>query len=317
MPSPLSFSATLLLRNKLLVRNLKPYTKPGAFSSSYTPAPGDLVQNDYSVIDSPDALIDSDPYADKLYVTNVYGPNGGFDKNINGLINTSSPTSNKGPYGPYPPYTSALQDYSTTFQKKVYVKNAYSPNDKTFRYYDIGDIIKVQKNASYWDPPSFRPSSYSPYAVLLQPDPVGDNGPVSADSLLAQLGTERAKYSFQQRVDQNVRAQTLGRLNILNGLQDPVQLALIIAGKRPLITRDYKITTGGGNILSQGQDIVQRIAGFTLPFSPIPGSYYQYRDWNSSQSATVAADNGKRGGLFGLFASRHTSPSQLFLDYTG
>ena len=118
MPSPLSFSATLLLRNKLLVRNLKPYTKPGAFSSSYTPAPGDLVQNDYSVIDSPDALIDSDPYADKLYVTNVYGPNGGFDKNINGLINTSSPTSNKGPYGPYPPYTSALQDYSTSFQKK-------------------------------------------------------------------------------------------------------------------------------------------------------------------------------------------------------
>ena len=317
MPSPLSFSATLLLRNKLLVRNLKPYTKPGAFSSSYTPAPGDLVQNDYSVIDSPDALIDSDPYADKLYVTNVYGPNGGFDKNINGLINTSSPTSNKGPYGPYPPYTSALQDYSTSFQKKMYVKNAYSPNDKTFRYYDIGDIIKVQKNASYWDPPSFRPSSYSPYAVLLQPDPVGDNGPVSLDSTLAQIGAERAKYSFQKRVDQNVAAQTTGRLNILNGLQDPVQLALIIAGKRPLITRDYKITTGGGNILSQGQDIVQRIAGFTLPFSPIPGSYYQYRDWNSSQSATAAAGNGKRGGLFGLFASRPTSPSQTFLDYTG
>lgn len=317
MPSPLSFSATQLLRNKLLVRNLTPYTKPGVYTPTSSPAPGDLVQNDYSVINSPDALIDTDPFADVLYTNNVYGPNGGYNKDINGLINTQQVTSNQGPYGAYPPYTNALQDYSISFQQKVYVKNAYSPNDKVFRYYDIGDIINVQKNASYWDPPSFRPSSYSPFSVLLQADPVGDNGPASLDSKLAQIGVEQGKSSFQARVNQNVLTQTLGRVNILNGLQDPVQLALIIAGKRPLISRDYTITTGGGNVLSQGQDIVQRIAGFTLPFSPIPGSYYQFRDYNSSQSLTRAADNGKRGGLFGLFASRPTSPSQLFLDYTG
>ena len=317
MPSPLSFSATQLLRNKLLVRNLTPYTKPGVYTPTSSPAPGDLVQNDYAVIDSPDALIDNDPFADLLYTNNTFGPNGGYNKDINGLINTQQATSNQGPYGAFPPYTNALQDYSVSFQQKVYVKNAYSPNDKVFRYYDIGDIINVQKNASYWDPPSFRPSSYSPYAVLLEEDPTGDNGPVSVDSKLAQIGVERGKYSFQQRVNQSVLSQTLGRVNILNGLQDPVQLAMIIAGKRPLIARDYKITSGGGNILSQGQDIVERIAGFTLPFSPIPGSYYQYRDFNSSQSATAAAGNGKRGGLFGLFGSRPTSPSQLFLDYTG
>lgn len=317
MPSPLSFSATQLLRNKLLVRNLTPYTKPGVYTPTSSPAPGDLVQNDYAVIDSPDALIDNDPFADILYTNNIFGPNGGYNKNINGLINTQQVTSNQGPYGAFPPYTNALQDYSVSFQQKVYVKNAYSPNDKVFRYYDIGDVINVQKNASYWDPPSFRPSSYSPYSVLLQADPTGDNGPVSADSKLAQIGVERGKYSFQERVNQSVLSQTLGRVNILNGLQDPVQLAMIIAGKRPLIARDYKITSGGGNILSQGQDIVERIAGFTLPFSPIPGSYYQYRDYNSSQSATAAAGNGKRGGLFGLFGSRPTSPSQLFLDYTG
>jgi hypothetical protein len=317
MPSPLSFSATQLLRNKLLVRNLTPYTKPGVYTPTSSPAPGDLIQNDYSVINSPDVLIDADPFADILYTNNVYGPNGGYNKNINGLINTQQATSNQGPYGSYPPYTNALQDYSVSFQQKVYVKNAYSPNDKVFRYYDIGDIINVQKNASYWDPPSFRPSSYSPFAVLLQEDPNGDNGPASLDSKLAQIGVERGKYSFQQRVNQSVLSQTLGRVNILNGLQDPVQLAMIIAGKRPLIARDYKITSGGGNILSQGQDIVERIAGFTLPFSPIPGSYFQYRDFNSSQSLTRAAGDGKRGGLFGLFGSRPTSPSQLFLDYTG
>ena len=126
---------------------------------------------------------------------------------------------------------------------------------------------------------------------------------------MAQIGVERGKYSFQERVNQSVLSQTLGRVNILNGLQDPVQLAMIIAGKRPLIARDYKITSGGGNVLSQGQDIVERIAGFTLPFSPIPGSYYQYRDFNSSQSLTRAAGDGKRGGLFGLFGSRPTSVS--------
>ena len=317
MPSPLSFSATQLLRNKLLVRNLTPYTKPGVYTPTSSPAPGDLVQNDYSVIDSPDVLIDSSPFSDILYTNNVFGPNGGYEKDINGLINTQQVTSNQGPYGSYPPYINALQDYSVSFQQKVYVKNIYSPNEKVFRYYDIGDVINVQKNASYWDPPSFRPSSYSPFAVLLQEDPNGDNGPASLDSKLAQIGVERGKYSFQQRVNQSVLSQTLGRINILNGLQDPVQLAMIIAGKRPLIARDYKITSGGGNILSQGQDIVERIAGFTLPFSPIPGSYYQYRDFNSSQSLTRAADNGKRGGLFGLFGSRPTSSSQLFLDYTG
>ena len=317
MPSSLSFSATQLLRNKLLVRNLTPYTKPGIYAPKSSPAPGDLILNDYSVVDSPDALIDNDPFANLLYPTNRFGPNGGFNTNINGLINNYQTKSNEGPYGAYPPFTSALQDYSVSFQQKVYVKNSYSPNDKFFRYYDMGDVINVQKNASYWDPPSFRPSTYSPYSVLLEADPVGDNGPVSLDSRLAQIGADRAKYSFQERVNQNVQAQTIGRVNILNGLQDPVQLALIIAGKRPLITRDYQITTGGGNVLSQGMDIVQRIAGFTLPFSPIPGDYFAPRDWNSSQSLTAAAGNGKRGGLFGLFGSRPTSPSQLFLDFTG
>lgn len=317
MPIQLTFSGSKFWRDSLLGRNLKPYTKPGVYTPKGGPAQGEYVRSDYSVVDSPDALIDADPFADSLYTNNVFGPRGGYNKNINGLINTKQSTSNQGPYGPYPPYTNALQDYSVSYQQKQYVKNEYSPNNKTYDYYNIGDIIKVQKNASYWDPPSFRPSSYSPYSVLLQADPTGDNGPASDDSRLAQIGVERGKYSFQERVNQSVRAQTLGRVNILNGLQDPVQLSLIIAGKRPLITRDYKITTGGGNILSQGQDIVERIAGFTFPFSPIPGSYYQYRDYNSSQSLTKAAGDGKRGGLFGLFASRPTSPSQLLLDYTG
>ena len=315
MPSQLSFSATKLLRDKLLTRNLTPYNKPGVYTSTSAPASGEFIQNDYAVIDSPDALIDSDPFADKLYVNNVFGPSGGFNKDINGLINTQQVTSNQGPYGATPPYTNALQVYSESFQKRQYIKNAYSPGNQ-YTYYDMGDVVKVQKNATYWDPPSFRPSSYSPFAVLLQADPSGDNGPASDDSELAKLGVKGAKQSFQYRVDQNVRAATIGRVNILSGLSDPFNLSQIIAGKRPIIVSDWTITSGG-NLISQGMDIVQRITGVQFPFSPIPGSYYQARDFGTASSAAAAAGNGKRGGLFGLFGSRPTSPSQLFLDYTG
>ena len=321
MPSRLTFDATSAVRNSLLVRNLKPYYKPGAFGYSVSNQPNQYEPSQYSVIDSPDQLIDLAPFADGLYLTNEFGPYGGYNKDISGLISVSQNPTNRGPYGPFPPYTDALKVFSESFQKKGQIKNEYSPRDGFIRYYDIGDIVKVQKNATYWDPPSFRPSSYSPFSVLLQEIPEGSNGPVTDDSRLAQLSVEFLKNAYQQRVDQNVRTETLGRVNILNGLQDPINLSLIVAGKRPLIFRDYKITSGGGNILSQGQDIVQRIAGFTLPLSPIPGDYFtvdnEQRTINSTQSLARASEGGTRGGVFGLFGSRPTSPSQLFLDYTG
>lgn len=321
MPSKLTFAATSAIRNSLIGRNLRPYTKPGAFAYSVSNTPNEYQPSQYSVVDSPDELIDLSPFADGLYLTNQFGPEGGFKKDISGLISVSQNPTNRGPYGPFPPYTNELKLFSTSFQKKGQIKNEYSPREGFIRYYDIGDIVKVQKNSTYWDPPSFRPSTYSPFSVLLQEIPTGSNGNVLQDSELAQLGVEFLKKAYQQRIDQNVRTETLGRVNILNGLQDPINLSLIVAGKRPLIFRDYKITSGGGNILSQGQDIVQRIAGFTLPFSPIPGDYFtvdnEQRTINSTQSLARASEGGRRGGVFGLFGSRPTSPSQLFLDYTG
>jgi hypothetical protein len=324
MPSNLSFAATKAIREKLLLRNLKPYSKPGIFSPQSQPATGELIQNDYNVIDSPDVLIDANPYVNVLGVKNEFGPDGGYSLDIAGLISTAQNTPNQGPYGAYPPYTDALEVYSTTFQKRQYIKNEYTPDIGYIRYYDIGDIIKEQKNATYWEPPSFRPSLYSPYAILIQEDPAGDAGVVSQDSRMMQIAAERAKYSFQQRVNQNVRTETIGRVNILNGLQDPVNLSQILAGRRPIIDRDWKITSGGGNILSQGQDIVQRIAGFTLPFSPIPGDYFEQdniqRDFDTTQSLGQAQGGIVArivGGLFGLRGSRPKSPSQVFLDYTG
>jgi len=183
MPSQLTFAATKLLRDKLLLRNLVPYNIPGAFTPSSSPALGPLVQNDFSVVDSPNSLIGANPFANNLYKNNEFGPEGGYELDIDGLINQLQPVlPNRGPYGAYPPFTNAIQEYSTSFQKRQYIKNEYTPDIGFIRYYDIGDIIKEQKNATYWDPPSFRPSSYSPFAVLLQADPIGDNGPASDDS---------------------------------------------------------------------------------------------------------------------------------------
>ena len=65
MPSRLTFSATKLKRDELLLRNLRPYNKPGVYTPVGSPGVNEYIRSDYSVIDSPDALIDSDPFADK------------------------------------------------------------------------------------------------------------------------------------------------------------------------------------------------------------------------------------------------------------
>ena len=57
MPSSLSFAATKAIREKLLLRNLKPYSKPGVFAPQSQPATGELLQNDYNVLDSPNVLM--------------------------------------------------------------------------------------------------------------------------------------------------------------------------------------------------------------------------------------------------------------------
>lgn len=324
MPSQLSFAATKFLRDKLLLRNLTPYTKPGVFSPPSQPATGSLVQNDFNVIDSPDVLIDANPFANQLGVKNEYGPDGGYDISISGLINTAQNLSNQGPYGAFPPYTEALLTFSKSFQQSQYIKNEYNPPLGFIRFYANGSIIRVQRNATYWEPPSFQPSSYSISAILLEEDPFGFPGPVSDDSYMMQEALEQAKFSFKQRVDQNIRTETIGRVNILNALRDPINLSQILSGRRPIVDRDWKITSGGGNILSQGMDIVQRLAGFTLPFSPIPGDYFNQdniqRDFDSTQSLVRSQQSvvGRIvGGLFGLRGGRPRSPSQLFLDFTG
>jgi hypothetical protein len=131
---------------------------------------------------------------------------------------------------------------------------------------------------------------------------------------------QNLKDNLQYRVDQNIQNQTLGRLNILNGLKDPFNLAQILAGKRPIVARDWKITVGGG-ILGNGMDILQRFAGVTIPVSPIPGDYFdedmEERNFGTAFSQLKAFRDGFVGKLLGRKTDRGRTPSELFLEYTG
>ena len=148
----------------------------------------DLYLTNYSVINSPDPLV-NEPYLTNAYKRNEFGPSGGYDKDISFITDTAPTTPNVGPYGATPPFTNALLAYSTTYQKQQYIKNKYAPSNAGaggFNYiYSITDQTIVTPGAPYqpyWLPPSFVPSIYSPYNILLQKDPLGDSG------LLSEIG---------------------------------------------------------------------------------------------------------------------------------
>jgi len=92
--STLSFASSESFRKILIARNLQPYSVTGV----YTPPAGNITyeytQSNLSVVDSPDELIADDPFANKLYPLNEYGPLGGYDITIryNGPLVPVKPT---------------------------------------------------------------------------------------------------------------------------------------------------------------------------------------------------------------------------------
>jgi len=321
MPSSLTFDSTSSFRNKLMTRNLKPYTVPGA----YTPPVGDrnyeTVLSDYSVIDSPDEFISEDPFADRLYPLNAYGPEGGFLKIVDagGLANTKSNL------GPYDYSDNKLPQLSEPIERQIPTQNKYAPQN-TIQLIRIGNIQSVPTFKQYTDPLSFVPSSYSPYQILLQDNPTGDNGSLSQDSFIAQLGSKVLK---KELIIQN----TVGRINLPNAIGDPIQAIQLAQGKRPLVERDWVITRPS-NIVLKAADFAARLGGFYFPGSVIPGDYFTQPQNNLSLFGQISqAFNGGRdprvktddqgnqrstgiGKLFGRFFTQD-SPSQNFINNTG
>ena len=319
MPSNLTFASTQAFRDRLLTRNLLPYRVPGVYAGQpVQQIVQEYTQSDYSIIDSPDQLISNDPFADSLYPLNQFGPNGGFNKTINigGLANTRS---NQGPYD----YLDAkLPQLSAPIELHLPTQNKYSSSNP-LQLISINNIQSVPTFKQYADPLNFTPSTYSPYEILMENNPNGDNGTLSQDSYIVQLGAKQLQKLFRDRIAQSINEKTIGRLNLLNAVGNPIQAIMIAQGKVPLIEKDWTITRPS-NIALRATNFLARLGGFYYPGSVIPGDYWTADQQNLSSFGQIArAFNGGRdprasnfGKLFGRFLSQ-PSPSQLFLDNTG
>ena len=327
MPSQLTFDATEFLRNKLIVRNLPPYQKDGVFTPPPPPNTYEYQQSDSVVIDSPDSYIDSGIFANALYPINQFGPEGGF--NTDGITLTiAQNASNDGPYN----YSDAdLLEISQTFLNNLGLNNIYSPvagsNGGNYGFVYTTDTAFPQPPPNwgtspylpYWEPPSFRPSSYSPYEIVITKDnnAQGSEGTLYQDSRLAQDSAAALRNMLQYRVQQNLYDETLGRLNIIDALNDPTDFISILGGKTSLIQGNWQITRPQ-SLLGRGVDFLSRLAGTYYPSSIIPGDYFDEPtpyDFNEKTGLGKTLDY--IGQLFGIGGRQSRTPSQLFLDNTG
>jgi len=318
MPSQLTFASTESFRNKLLVKNLSPYTVPGV----YNPPAGNIVHETIltvsNVIDSPDNLIADDVFADVLYPLNAYGPNGGYNKNINagGLANTQSNL------GPYDFSDAKLPQLSQGEELKVPTRNKYS-SSSPLDLISLNNIIQTPLFKQYAEPLSFVPSTYTPYSILTSNNPSGSDGNLSQDSFIIQLGAKELQ-KILKKTQASVTSNNLSNSNagllssILGGATDPLR------GNTNLSNSTYKITvdTSPENI---NGNFLARLQGTYLPSSPIPGDYFEDEQY-SRQSATVNQISnalnirsvlGPINQFLGPKVIRSKSPSEVFLKNTG
>ena len=320
--STLTFVSTESIRNGLLVRNLQPYSVLGVYTPPVSQIAYEITQSNYSVVNSPDELVSSNPFANQLYPLNQFGPDGGFNLDItfNGPLLPLDP--NQGPYYPVinSPLVLSSGFYLNQSNSSPNIQNTFRPVDGYIDLYSTEDIQNSYKIfAPYWDPPNFIPSIYSPYEIFLSNNPTGSDGTLSQDSFIAKLGAEQLKFLFQERVNLEIYQNTIGLVN-LDSLQDPFEASLLVTGQQPLIFKNWKITVPENPIL-RAVDLATRLAGAYWPVSPIPGDYFDENEINGapSQQTSNALNvvNQLTGGFLGPILNITRSPSEIFLANTG
>ena len=285
MGSPLDFISTQGFRVTLMTRNLAPYAKSP--SPATPPINYEVVQSNYSVIDSPDYLIDT-PYIanSQMYPLNRWGNDGGYYQ-LPDLSSNLNTISNQGEYGPGQ-QDAFIVDTGFAATQIWRPLNAYSsPNN-----FDAGEAVVTletvrpdQDRPPNGQPyPTFVPSTYRSLSILLNPDPLGSNGLLSSDSFIARLGAKTLKKEFQDRIGRAIIRETLGKANILN-INSSTNLVNILTGNVPLIEPNYSITVSS-NPLGAAAQFGLSLAGSELPFSIIPGSYFD-PNINPPQPTTI------------------------------
>ncbi len=314
--STLSFANSSSFRNALLSKNLEPYDVPGVYTPPSGPIAYETEQSNLNVIDSPDNLITDGGFSNQLYPLNEYGPNGGYNLNITYNGPPLPVNSNQGEYDLNDTVLDLINEF---YIDAAYIENRYGPNGG---FNDMVIITDIQNNNKiyqpYWDPPTFVPSSYSPYSILLSTNPVGDNGLLSQDSYLAKLGAEQLNNLFKSRVDAELYQNTIGLVN-LESLSDPFEASLIVAGREPLVYQNWQITVAENPIVATA-DFLTRLGGAYWPVSPIPGDYFNENEVNGqSQQVSNALNvvNQLTGGFLGPILNLKRNPSEIFLANTG
>ena len=280
--NPLSFAGTKALRDLLLVKNLPNPEGLGPYGNynNATYSVTSLAIRD--VIDQPAVTENSEFFVDKLYLANAYGPQGGFGNFIK--IYTTSQGVPKVNEGPYPNFT-APETGTGLFGE--------NPFRIVARYYSPLDILL----------------GVSAEGLLSQT--------LLQDSPLQQAGARQLRFEFQERIAQELYQETIGRLSFVDALQDPIDALDIVTGRQPLINRNYSITQPK-SIVGKGLDFVSRLTGVYVPYSYIPGDYFELEPPRGlNQTEKIISDiTGILGSLIGI-PRRRQSPSQRFLEYTG
>jgi len=318
MGSPLDLINTEGFRKRLITRNLTPYAKSP--NRATLPINTEYIQSDTSVQDSPDQLIDQPTFANQLYPLNQYGNEGGYEQvpDPGALLNTKS---NEGEYG----YQDANIIDQAVPESKIWKKiNPYSNGSNGVL--DAAEFVQslnqprsgigVYNNQPY---PNYNPSSYSPISILLNADPQGSNGLLSSDSYIARLGAQTLRREFEERIGRQIIQDTVGRANVFN-VRSGTDVLSIVTGRIPLIEPNFRITLLA-NPITAAADFGLRLAGSTIPLSPIPGSYFD-TSINSRQPTTIQQlNNAFRRTATGRFFTRllgtNRTGSQIMYDNMG
>jgi hypothetical protein len=333
MGSPLDFISTEGFRKKLVSRNLVPYVKS---PTKVTPPTNyEIIQSDLVPVDSDDSLIDTPFFADKLYPLNKWGNDGGYQQLPDLPVNVIAP--NKGEYGP------GQQDAKLLDDAQIAAKvgfpgiapawqplNAYGNNG--LNLIDAGEAIvqpdsisngltggvpNLYNNQAY--PTTFNSSSYSPLSILLSSNPQGSNGRLSDDSFIARLGARTLRREFQERIGRAIARETIGRANFLN-INSSTNVVNILTGRVPLIEPNYQITVPS-NPITAAADFALKLAGSELPFSLIPGSYFD-PNINPPRPSTIAQSLlanpiAAAGNFVSNLLGAGKTGSQIFYNNTG
>lgn len=325
MRSPLDYVNSEVFRERLMVRNLAPYRKSP--SQPNPPITFPYEQSNISVIDSPDALIDTPVFADRLYPLNQYGADGGYKQvpDPNALLNTKS---NEGEYGPGQ-QDAHIIDQAPIEAQRYRPLNAFGPGNSEIL--DSGEMITEPEwivagstRGKYQNQPYPARSvfsSYSPVTILLSRDPIGSNGLLSQDTYLAQLGAASLRKEFEERIATQIRQQTIARANLFN-VDSGTDVLNLVSTRVPLIEPNWVITVPSNPILA-ATDFALRLAGSIIPISPIPGSYFDPNIRLGPPTTIQQIQNAFRrsnigvGNFFANLLGPSQTGSQIFLSNTG